>query len=377
MDLKKTDLLRRYLAGKVSPEETALVDKWYASTDGTALSPAADDNDAFAIKERLYQRILAGLNEETRVVPFYRRPLFRVAAAAVLLMAVAATFFLLSRGSDPKPLTGTGQQIRLTPGGNKAVLTLADGSLIVLDSAANGSLAQQGNMNVLKLDNGQLAYRPGDDNAAEVLYNTITTPRGGQYQVVLADGSRIWLNAASSLRFPASFTGQARTVELTGEGYFEIAKNPAMPFKVNIPGKGEVEVLGTHFNINAYDDENSSRITLLEGSVKVSRGAATGILKPGQQAQLADGIKVVQDADLDEVMAWKNGKFIFNKTDVQATMRQLARWYDASVSYQGKVDGFFNGTISRSAGIEKVLKMLQLTDEVQFSIEGKTIVVKP
>ncbi|MET0392586.1 MAG: FecR domain-containing protein, partial [Chitinophagaceae bacterium] len=330
-----------------------------------------------AIKEQLYQRITNELSNETRIIPFYRRPVFRAAAAAVLLIAAAATIFLLSRGREPQPLTGTAPQIRLMPGGNKAVLTLADGSLIVLDSAANGSLAQQGNMKVLKLDNGQLAYRSGDESAGEVLYNTITTPRGGQYQVVLADGSRVWLNAASSLRFPASFTGRERRVELTGEGYFEITKNPSMPFKVNMAGKGEVEVLGTHFNINAYDDESHSRITLLEGSVKVSRGAATSILKPGQQAQLADGIKVAQDADLEEVMAWKNGKFIFNKTDVQATMRQLARWYDASVSYQGKVDGFFNGTISRSAGIEKVLKMLQLTDEVQFSIEGKTIVVKP
>lgn len=374
-NLKTTDLLRKYLAGKASPEEVARIDKWYTSFDETAAG--TDANDALAIKEQLYQRILAGLNEEARVIPFYKRPVFRAAAAAALVLIATAAFLLLNRNRDDQSLVKTEPGRQLVPGGNKAILTLADGSTIVLDSAANGSLAQQGNMMVLKLDNGQLAYRPDNKNAGAVLYNTITTPRGGQYQVVLADGSKVWLNAASSLRFPASFTGRERTVELTGEGYFEIAKNSSMPFKVNMAGKGEVEVLGTHFNINAYDDEGHSRITLLEGSVKVSRGAAASILKPGQQAQVSDKIKVVNNANLEEVIAWKHGKFFFNKTDVQATMRQLARWYDADVTYQGKVEGFFNGTISRSEGIANVLKMLQLTDEVHFSIEGKTIIVKP
>jgi len=374
MHLKTTDLLRRYLAGKASPEETARIDKWYASLDET--TAGTDINDA-AIKEQLYQRILAGLNEAPKVIPFYRRSFFRAAAAAVLLIATAATVFLLSRSGNKPSLAGTEQAVQLIPGGNKAILTLADGSTIVLDNAANGSLAQQGNMKILKLDNGQLAYRTGNEGATGVLYNTVSTPRGGQYQVVLADGSKVWLNAASSLRFPASFAGAERKVELTGEGYFEVAKNPSKPFKVTVAGKGEVEVLGTHFNINAYEDESNSKVTLLEGSVKVSNSTATRTLVPGQQAQLTNAIKVVNDADPEEVLAWKNGKFFFNKTDVQATMRQLARWYDANVTYKNNVEGFFNGSISRSESITNVLKMLQLTEEVHFSIEGKTIVVTP
>lgn len=375
MRLKTTDLLRRYLAGKSSPEETARIDKWYAAADDTA---GADNNDATAIKELIYQRITHELNREPRVIPFYKRPFFRLAAAAVLLIAAATTIFLLAnRSGNNPPLAEAGPGTQLIPGGNKAVLKLADGSTIGLDTAANGSLAEQGSIRVLKLDNGQLAYRGANESTGEVLYNTIITPRGGQYQVVLADGSKVWLNAASSLRFPTAFTGSERTVELTGEGYFEVSKNLSLPFKVNITGKGEVEVLGTHFNINAYEDESSSRITLLEGSVKVKQGAAVQVLKPGQQAQLTDRVKVITGVDLEEVMAWKNGRFFFNKTDVQATMRQLARWYDAEVKYEGAVEGFFNGSISRSESIAKVLRLLQLTDEVQFSIEGKTIVVKP
>ena len=204
--------------------------------------------------------------------------------------------------------------------------------------------------------------------------------------MVLADGSKVWLNAASSLRFPATFTGSERKVELTGEGYFEVAKNAAMPFKVDVAGKGEVEVLGTHFNINAYEDEATINTTLLEGKIKLtatdSRLPAhdSWLLSPGQQAQLSanGGISLNRNPDTEEVMAWKNGKFHFGEAaDIQTIMRQIARWYDVQVEYKGKVTEHIGGTISRNVNVSKVLEMLEMTGTVNFWVNGKKVTVMP
>jgi transmembrane sensor len=304
-------------------------------------------------------------------------------AAAILILISAGTYLFLNN----KPAKDIAQsksisrplKTDISPGGNKAVLTLADGTAIILDSAQNGIISQQGNTKVLKLNSGQLAYNTLNNTPAEVLYNTISTPRGGQYQVVLQDGSKVWLNAASSLRFPTAFTGKERTVQLTGEAYFEVAKNAAMPFKVQV-NKMEVSVLGTHFNVMAYDDESSIKTTLLEGSVRVTKGNANALLKPGQEAVLnpaEEGFKV-DEADVDEAVAWKNGLFQFNSTGLKSIMRQISRWYNVEVSYEGDVSGkSFSGLISRNTNLSDVLKMLQLTREVQFKVEGKKITVLP
>lgn len=274
----------------------------------------------------------------------------------------------------------------MAPGTNKAILTLADGKQIVLDEAKNGNLADQGNTKVIKL-NGQIAYNefamavPNGKNAA-VAYNTVTTPRGGQYQLILADGSRVWLNAESSLRFPTSFQGKERRVELAGEGYFEIAKDATKPFIVKInttsEEKDEVEVLGTHFNIMAYNDEGIVKTTLLEGSVKINRNNKIAMLKPGQQAKLQNqSIKVVEDVDTDEAIAWKNGYFQFTSANLQQVMRQIARWYDVDISYEGKIpERKFGGKISRDNNASEVLKVLELS-KVKFRIENRKIIVTP
>lgn len=305
----------------------------------------------------------------------------RYAAAVIILcmLSVSAYFLFKPRQENQIGTTASVHKEKndVSPGRNTAMLTLANGTTINLDSAANGALTTQGNAKILNL-NGLLSYNTVDTKPAEVVYNTISTPRGGQYQLMLADGSRVWLNAASSLRFPASFVGKERKVELMGEVYFEVAKNAAMPFKVKVHGM-EVEVLGTHFNINSYDNESMVRTTLLEGSIKINKDDKSSLLKPGQQAQMneAGEIKIISNVDVEEAIAWKEGKFQFDKADIHAIMRQLARWYDVEVEYKGNVSSHFGGTISRDVNLSQVLNMLHLTGEVNFKIEGKKVVVMP
>ncbi|MGN6298132.1 MAG: FecR family protein [Ginsengibacter sp.] len=305
----------------------------------------------------------------------------RYAAAVIILcmLSVSAYFLFKPRQEDQIGKTASIHKEKndVSPGRNTAMLTLANGTTINLDSAANGALTTQGNAKILNV-NGLLSYNTVGNKSSEVVYNTISTPRGGQYQLMLADGSKVWLNAASSLRFPASFVGKERKVELLGEAYFEVAKNAAMPFKVKVHGM-EVEVLGTHFNINSYDNESIVRTTLLEGSIKINKDDKSSLLKPGQQAQMneAGEIKIINNVDVEEAIAWKEGKFQFDKADIHAIMRQLARWYDVEVEYKGNVSSHFGGTISRDVNLSQVLNMLHLTGEVNFKIEGKKVVVMP
>jgi transmembrane sensor len=303
------------------------------------------------------------------------------AAAAVIFCMLSVSVYFLFKPKEESQISKTenihSEKNDVVPGKNKAILTLANGSSIILDSAANGTLTTQGNSKILKL-NGMLSYNTLKNKSSEVVYNTISTPRGGQYQLMLADGSKVWLNAASSLRFPASFVGKERKVELLGEAYFEVAKNAKMPFKVKVNGM-EVEVLGTHFNINSYENESTIRTTLLEGSVKINKNNSSSLLKPGQQAQMnkAGEIKIINDADVEEAIAWKEGKFQFDRADIHDIMRQLTRWYDVDVEYKGTVSSHFGGTISRDVNLSQVLNMLHLTGEVKFQVEDRKVVVMP
>lgn len=303
----------------------------------------------------------------------------RVAAAAAIIIVIAGAFFFYNQTSKKNgQLAGNKPTVTdIIPGGNKAVLTLADGSVVVLDNAQNGTLSQQGNTKVLKLDDGQLAYNTSG-NTTEVLYNTISTPRGGQYRMTLSDGSKVWLNAASSIKFPVAFVGSERKVEMTGEAYFEVANNTAMPFKVNVAGKQEVEVLGTHFNINAYSDEATINTTLLEGKVKVSMpGVSNVTLKPGQQTVVTNDIKLNTNIDMEEIMAWKNGKFVFQGLDIQSVMRQVSKWYNVDVEYKGPITKEeFVGIISRNVNVSEIIRMLEQTGAVKLEVEGSKIIVK-
>jgi ferric-dicitrate binding protein FerR (iron transport regulator) len=333
--------------------------------------------------DNIFQLIINSNNAvvDTPRSPFrLRRMMARYAAAAAIILFVSAAGWLFLIRTPKRDPATTSQKTMATndvaPGGNKAVLTLADGSNITLDSAGNGVLAQQGNAQVSKTNDGQLVYNITNEKPTEVLYNTLNTPRGGQYQLVLPDGSKVWLNAASSIRYPATFSGSVRQVDITGEAYFEIVKDASKPFHVRT-GTQDVEVLGTHFNVNAYGDEEAVRTTLLEGSVKVSKDAASVIIKPGEQAVIASHSPFTIDhsPDIDQVMAWKNGMFTFNGADIHTIMRQITRWYDVDVVFEGDIKGTFHAEIGRNTNVSNVFRMLETTGAVHFKIDGKKIVV--
>lgn len=309
------------------------------------------------------------------------------AVAAIVLLVGAGIWFGVVRNA-PKELVTNDKKTTLTkdvaPGGNKAILTLGDNSTIVLDNAANGQLAQEGTTSVMKSKDGLISYSPTDGaGSGKVLWNSLTTPRGGQYQLVLPDGSKVWLNAASSIKFPSVFIGNERKVEMTGEVYFEVAplrlrSGQKMPFKVAIPGGAAVEVLGTHFNINAYDDESDIKTTLLEGSVRVSKDATAEILKPGEQVSISQSSNLSQPISVqtEEVMAWKNGLFHFENVDIQTVMRQISRWYDVEVEYKGAINKEpLIIEIPRNTNLSDVLKVLETTTALKLKVEGKKVIV--
>ena len=302
----------------------------------------------------------------------------RVAAAAAVIIFAGATFWILAREDKKADLAYvTKKALPILPGGDHAILTMGDGNTIVLDGIQNEKF-QNGTANIHK-QGGMLIFNAAQsDNAGSVItYNTLSTPRGGEYQVVLPDGSKVWLNASSSLYFPSAFPGSFRDVVLTGEAYFEVAKNKDKPFRVKAGGM-EINVLGTHFNVNAYEDEMEIKTSLLEGSVKITKGDKSNLLKPGQQGVInkKEGKIGIREADLSQVVAWKNGLFQFDGADITTIMREIGRWYDVDIVYAGKVPKrLFAGKIRREAQLTEVLKILELSN-VQFTVEGKKIIVE-
>lgn len=302
-------------------------------------------------------------------------------AAAVLIFASVGFYFVRRQkiGAVKNEVANT--TARIVPGSNKAILTLATGKSIVLDSAANGALANLGKSQVNKVGDGKLVYDvlPNATHAGvnAVLYNTLTIPPGGQYQVVLPDGTQVWLNSSSSLSYPTEFAGNSRTVKLTGEAYFEVAKNKDKPFYVEM-NNVQVKVLGTHFNISAYADDNDLTTTLLEGSVQISKNGSQALLKPGQQAVIGSNANAitVSKAHINEAMAWKNGYFMFNDDNIVDIMKKVSRWYDADIEYQGNFSSQrFGGTFTRSKSITDLLKNLEQISNVHFKITGRRITV--
>ncbi|SHN30656.1 FecR family protein [Chitinophaga sp. CF418] len=313
-------------------------------------------------------------NKQEAIIRKIRKRNYWWAAAASLLIAGGAAIWIL-RSEQPKRAAIVQRNV-LEPGSNKAILTLANGQEIILDNLANGNIAVQGGVTITKADSGAIAYIGTGDN---VQYHTLSTPRGGQFQLTLPDGSKVWLNSASSIRYPTAFIGAERKVEMTGEGYFEVAPDAAKPFTVKA-GRLDVHVLGTGFNIMAYADENAIRTTLVSGSVKVEAGDATAMLTPGVQASLATEGQTFKTTrpDLAEVLAWKNGQFRFNRTGIKNIMRQVARWYDVDIRYEGNVDNIeFQGILSRKVTAKALLETLEATGEVHFRIEGDHISVIP
>ncbi|SEP08055.1 FecR protein [Mucilaginibacter gossypiicola] len=377
-------LIEKYLAGQTTAAEKEQLLNFFESFQGDT---DEWDEKVIGVRQELEGRMLNNirqaiaqpvLNKSPKVVSLH---FFRNVAAAAILLAVSGTaVYHWYHKHEQQQLAAQNKAVvkhDVDPGDNRAVLTLANGSKLILDSARIGLLNQTGNISVNKTKDGQVVYSADKDQQnGPVAYNTISTPRGGQYQVVLADGSKVWLNSASSLKFPTVFTGNERTVDLTGEGYFEIARNKAKPFNVKVKDIN-VTVLGTHFNIMAYNDEAAVKTTLLEGLVRLTQGNVSDMLKPGQQGVINDkGIKII-DVDTDEAVAWKNGFFDFERANIQDIMKQLSRWYGTEVMYEGKIpDDEFVGKIRRDVKLSQVLHILELS-HVRFRIENKKIIVTP
>ena len=457
-------LILKHLRGQLTAEEQTVLDGWLdASAANRELFLQFKDPERVALslekmdrmqEDRVWERLRAhaagetgaagmeggeirmaeagetGIGEtgfgQARIGGAHRRRYGWVAAAVLIALLGTGVYWLFYRAPQKQLALTQEQRFQndVAPGKNAALLILAGGQKIVLDSSAKGAISRQGNTTIINT-NGQLVYNESLKKPEEILYNTLTTGRGNQYQLVLPDGSRVWLNAASSITYPASFTGGERKVSITGEAYFEIAKDEARPFIVQ-KKELSIQVLGTHFNVNTYDDEDAVKTTLLEGSVKVVNGNNSSVLRPGQQAIIVkdggevkakdaasgkskdavpskgngldpakskdvandqksikdkaaangqESIKVLDDPDIEEVMAWKNGVFRFKDATIESIMRQMARWYDVSVIYDTKITQHFIADVHRDVPVSELLKLLELTDQVHFKIEGKKITV--
>lgn len=345
------------------------------------------------LREDQSRRILEKVLKR-KMVPAGKFPWKTLAAAASLFLVISIAIWMLmypfQSGLElaelpPKSIFGGD----VPPGGHVAYLTLANDSVVMLDQFTTGSRIQQKDATILKTKEGELLYNEKETRQKkEAEYHTLKVPNGGQFKLVLADGSQVWLNAASSIRFPSAFTGHERRVELKGEAYFEIRHNPEMPFIVSIldhpgaPEGMEIEVFGTEFNVSAYVDETAIATTLVEGSVGIGRkGPISGyaILQPGQQALMDENMEItIMLADLFEVTAWKEGIFIFNNEHIESIMRKLARWYDLEVEYSGELKYTeFSGMISRYENVSKVLEKFQMTGVINFAIEDQRVRVHP
>lgn len=396
---RKEYLFHRYFLKTASSDEELELMNWLAANASEeeieALMQEAwtrfqSPNKVFSPQqsENMLGNILQ--SRATRVVTIRKNWYLRIAAAAAVLALVGSgVFWLYTEEKTPAPQTiqtATNKiPPEIEPAKDKAILTLANGEQIILDDAANGNISNQSGITVIKL-NGQLSYNIATNtNSKEVTYNTITTSKGKQYRLVLEDGTSVWLNAASSLRFPVSFPENERRVQLNGEGYFEIAKDSRRPFHVSLQSsagadKGTVTALGTRFNINNYDNESGIKTTLLDGSVQVSNKLnASLILKPGQQAAFSnDQIHFNRNANIEQVIAWKNELFNFDNETMEDIMRQLTRWYDIDVKIEGQLpDKHYFGSIRRQVKLTEIIAMLEIAGDISFSIEGRNLFIRP
>jgi transmembrane sensor len=381
-------LFNKYKNNKCTPEEFEELLSHYKAADQedvlknnieTALyEQAEEDADLQEDVDEIYSQLQAHiLNEQSRS----KKPLYfklSIAASVILCLSFGA-YFIVHNKQAPAQIAQTTKH-DLLPGTDRAILTVSNGKKIDISGAGEGRIVVQGDIAVNKTTNGSIVYQHADqaNESNKPVYNTMTTPRGGQYPLTLSDGTKVWLDAASSITFPVVFIGNERTVEITGQAYFEVAHNAAKPFKVTANGQ-MVEVLGTHFNINAYTDEPDMKTTLLEGSVKITKNGQSAMLTPGQQAivPFKAGSIETKTADVNEAIAWHMGLFKFNNANIQTVMRQLARWYDVDISYEGDIpDRRFSGEIYRNVNASKIADILSYK-QIHFRIDGKKITVLP
>jgi ferric-dicitrate binding protein FerR (iron transport regulator) len=392
---KISELIIKHLRGETTKEEKAELNAWTnSSPENKALyeeltteqTLAKEVHNIDGIKSRIQKTIYQQLPQLAPVVPMFKRTAFKWIAAAAVIIIIATTAIVISKRSEKSPQQAIVAHDVPAPTNTRAVITLADGSKVYLDSASNGTIAQENNVSVVKNDKGEIVYNTV--NASTLLsmtYNTLFNPRGSKViSLTLSDGTKVWLNSESSLRYPASFASSAvnRDVEITGEAYFEVQHNAKQPFKVHLPNGGVIEDIGTAFNVNSYTDEAAIKTTLIEGSVIVRSDPDSYRenvkLKPGEQAILSTtshSLLTTSAVDLEQVTAWKNGLFSFKAADITTVMRQLQRWYDLDVIYSGIPTEKFHVEMDRNTNLSNVFRILEETGGVHFKIEGKTITV--
>lgn len=400
MSKKRTDtririLAQKWLAGSSTREEREEFMRWYNHSDDNLSVPVPEyyAKDEEQHKEKIFTAIRERLTPENKKRPLHRiysRKIWGIAATVLCLIGVGFYFVLFKSSASSAPNVVKLQINDLPPGGNRAVLTLANGTQVDLDSVNKGTLASQGSSKVIKQDSNVLMYNSSvassfktGVNSPAIAYNTLTTPRGGQYRLILADGTKVWLNAASSIRYPTVFTGAERSVEITGEAYFEVAKVASHPFRVKVHGV-QVDVLGTQFNVMAYSNENAMRTTLVQGSVKVTQPdkGLYKILTPGEQARIDNKngtFTLIDHADVRLATAWKDGVQAFRNADIETIMHQVERWYDVDVIYKAKMPKrSFSGEIPRNVSLAELLKLFEINN-IHFIIDAakKKLTVLP
>lgn len=397
--IRLEELAHKWLTGQLSGDEQREFHAWLDQINDEPLKMPVSFGESEEQHERelfiKIQSLISGT--ETRPAdPRWKLPVTwrrAAAAAAVILLAGSGLFFLVREQASAPP-SKTVYENDVAPGGNRAYLTLSGGKRIALTDASDGILATQMGVEVTKAADGELVYglTEKDRAPARIEYNTIETPKGGQYMVRLPDGSSVWLNSASTITFPVAFPAGERSVKISGEGYFEVYHDPGRPFRVDIAGQMQVEVLGTSFNVTAYPDEKMIRTTLLDGSVQVSRAGVAGeekdvrypALVPGQQARLyveASGkpprLDIVRLKHPEEASAWRRGLISFRNANIESIMRQLSRWYNLEVNYKGNIpERYYSGTIKRNANLSEALEMLYLVSGAKFEIRGRQITVE-
>ena len=391
-------LFNRLLEGTLTAEETEVLVKLIADNESdpavaslimeqlqkpvsdTAVDPAV----LTSLKAKLPAILSHTKTEPAKRIPLLQARWLRYAAAVIVIAGTIGLLFINRYSTQQDDVAVTTVNEEIIPGKEGAILTLDDGSVVVLDSLGNSVITNKNGTKVI-LKNGRLIYENDLSKEPAIAYNTMTTPKGRQFQLVLPDGSKVWLNAASSLRYPTVFTGNERIVDVTGEAYFEVAKNAKMPFRVRINNQTEIKVLGTHFNVNSYSNEAQIQTTLLEGSIQVINEGITTNVKPGQQAQIGfmvngttSPVKIINDVNVDKIVAWKNGVFDFQDGTLEEVMRQLERWYDIEVVYEKNIPKLeFFGKMGRDLDLNTVLRALEKS-KVHFRIEeGRRLVVLP
>lgn len=376
-------LFERYRTSNCSEDELEELNQWYEKLhaegeliDDWIRQAGGEDQLTEQLYHNFSEKILARRNKF-----LFSAKWLSAAAAAVILLGTGLLFYKFRHGfsSDQVDLA----QSVILPGTNKAILTLSDGTKISLDDTGNGQVYNKNGLSIIKTDSGSLTYRSYSVQGAvadhQMQYNTLYVPRGGQYRITLPDGTKVWMNSASTLRFPVTSNGRDRFVSLSGEGYFEVAHNKQLPFKVRTADQ-EIRVLGTHFNVKGYNEEGLISTTLLEGSVQISKLSSgdSKLLLPGQQANTGRGSTgiVLSAVNVDQVIAWKNGYFIFDNQDIQSIMKAISRWYDIDVLYESKLsEDRYGGTFSRHANLSEILDNLQELGNVRFQIKQRKVVV--